>query len=133
MFSNFVISNIRTYVPLGMGLLLTWIAAQTHFVLSPHSEATLTGLAVALVSAGYYSLVRLLEHWQPKLGVLLGVPAKPDYGAIVKDALPDLGSVTFTDPASMPSDAGAVDVVLLLLIAIFVLDLLMFFGVHAHR
>lgn len=80
MLSNFVISQIRTYVPVLVGALLTWLASSLHVVIEPSSQAGLVALCVALLSAGYYALVRLLEHWRPSLGVLLGVPARPVYG-----------------------------------------------------
>lgn len=80
--SPFVISQIRTYVPMGVGASLTWLAATLHIVIDPSSESALVTLTGAVLSAAYYLLVRLLEKWQPKLGVFLGVPAKPAYPAV---------------------------------------------------
>lgn len=79
MLSNFVIGAVRTYVPIAVGFLLTWLATSLHVVVDPSSQAGLIGLCVALLSSGYYALARLLEKWQPALGVLLGVPSAPAY------------------------------------------------------
>lgn len=79
MISNTVISLIRTYVPILVGLLLTWLASSLHVVIDPSSQAGLVALCVAVLSAGYYTLVRLLERKWPQVGVLLGVPSKPQY------------------------------------------------------
>lgn len=111
MLQNLGVSLIRTYVPIAVGLLLTWLAESTHLVISPKSEALLAGVAVAVLSAAYYSLVRLLEHYVPQLGVLLGVPKKPVYPSVASVAaalVPELGVVTF-DPADQPVDAIPAD------------------------
>jgi len=79
MISNFAISIIRTYVPIGIGLVLTWVASSLRIVIDPSSQAGLVALCVAVLSAGYYFLARLLEKQFPWLGVLLGAAAKPTY------------------------------------------------------
>lgn len=84
MLSNYVISAIRTYVPIAAGLLLTWLASSLKIVIDPGSQAGLVALCVAALSTGYYALARLLEGKFPKLGVLLGVPARPTYTAPAK-------------------------------------------------
>jgi hypothetical protein len=87
MLSNLAVSWIRTIVPLAVGTLLTWLATSRHIVVSPHSKDMLVALALAVTTAVYYSLVRLLEHYVPQAGVLLGVPAKPNYKVIEGQAL----------------------------------------------
>lgn len=87
-----VISFIRTYAGIGIGALLAWVGTRFHLVVSPHTQAALVILAVALVQAAYYALVRLLEHYFPNAGALLGIPAKPTYAAIGAD-----GAAVITD------------------------------------
>jgi len=79
MLSNFVVSLIRTWTPIGVGLALTWLASTLHVVIAPSSQAGLVALCVAVLSAGYYLLARLLERQFPWLGALLGATAKPSY------------------------------------------------------
>lgn len=86
MLSNLAVSWIRTIVPVAVGTLLTWLATSRHIVVTPHSKDMLVALALAVTTAVYYSLVRLFEHYVPQAGVLLGVPAKPNYGAIGQEA-----------------------------------------------
>lgn len=77
--SNLVISAIRTYTPLLVGYVLTLVAQARHIVIDSNSEASLVALTVAVLTAAYWTLVRLLERRWPKLGVLLGIPAQPKY------------------------------------------------------
>lgn len=79
MISNFVTSLIRTYVPIGVGFALTWLASSLRIVVDPSSQAGLVALCVTVLSAGYYFLARVLERKFPFLGVLLGAVAKPVY------------------------------------------------------
>lgn len=76
--NNFVISLIRTYVPIGVGAFLSYLLT---FGIDIDAEAR-TGLVTFLtaVTQGlYYLVARWLEKKWPQLGVLLGIPAKPKY------------------------------------------------------
>ena len=84
MLSNFVISLIRTYVPIGVGALLAWLASTLGVVIDPSSQPGLVILAVGVLSAAYYWLARLLEKKFPFLGFLLGAQAKPSYSKPAK-------------------------------------------------
>lgn len=77
--SNYAISSIRTYVPIGIGLLLTWLASSLHLVIDPSSQAGLVALCVAVLTAAYWTLVRLIEKRFPQAGIFLGVAARPLY------------------------------------------------------
>lgn len=79
MIQNYVISFVRTYVMLGVGALVTWLGESQGVIIDSKTSNGLVVLAMLIVTAVYYFVVRALEHWQPKLGVLLGVPAKPKY------------------------------------------------------
>lgn len=75
--SDFVIAQIRTYVPMAVGSFVVWLANWGFDVVE--IEATLVPAVVALVSAAYYLAVRLLSGWKPSLGILLGVNTQPSY------------------------------------------------------
>lgn len=85
MLSNLVISALRTYVPLAVGLLLTWLASTLHVVIDPSSQAGLVALCVAVLTAAYWTLVRLVEQHFPGAGTFLGYPAKPVYNNMHTD------------------------------------------------
>jgi hypothetical protein len=55
-------SLIRTWVPIGVGAIITWIAASQHVVIPAHASATVGTLVTAAVASGYYALARLLER-----------------------------------------------------------------------
>ena len=80
MINSYVTSLIRTYVPLGIGVLVTWLASLGIDIDSTASAALVAGIG-AVVAAAWYALARLLEKRWPKLGGLLGVPRAPSYPA----------------------------------------------------
>lgn len=79
MVNDFLISFIRTAVPVAVGAVLAWLASKTGIILDADSSASLTAGVVAVAVAVYYALARALETRWPWLGVLLGRRAKPVY------------------------------------------------------
>lgn len=77
--SDLVLSYIRTYVPLGVGALLSYLAVRYGIGLPEDASAQLAIGATALVTAAYYGVVRLLEKRWPWFGTLLGAAKKPVY------------------------------------------------------
>jgi hypothetical protein len=80
--SNYVISFIRTYVPIwvGTGLVLLQNWLNDNKILWIHVDSVqAVAWATALVISIYYGLVRLAEKKWPKIGILLGHAAKPVY------------------------------------------------------
>ena len=75
--SNFLIAQIRTYVPMAVGAALTWLLNYGLDITSVEGEAVM--VMTAALSAIYYFLVRWgAEKW-PQLGILLGVNKAPEY------------------------------------------------------
>lgn len=79
--SDLLLSYIRTYVPLGVGAGLTYLAVRFGLVLPEDISSEVAIGATALVVAGYYGLVRTLERRWPWFGKLLGSAKKPEYVA----------------------------------------------------
>ena len=83
MLDTWVIGVIRTWVPLAIGALLTWLMRKTGIVIDDQTSAGLTLAAVAIVTGLYYALVHALEAQYPALGrwlLALGLTAKkPTY------------------------------------------------------
>jgi len=79
--SDFIVSQIRTYVPMLAGMVIAWLAAQG--ILDEETSKTalinMTALLTALFSGLYYFLVRVLASWKPVFGYLLGVNKAPEY------------------------------------------------------
>jgi uncharacterized membrane protein (DUF441 family) len=73
--SDYLISLIRTWVPVGIGSALAWLA--TFGVdLDADTQAGLVVTLTAVVIAVYYAVVRKLEQRWPAIGrVLLGLGA----------------------------------------------------------
>jgi uncharacterized membrane protein (DUF441 family) len=76
--SDFIISVIRTWVPIGVGALITWLATK-GVELDDTVRANLIAGATGLVSAVYYALVRALEEKNSNFGWLLGIRKAPKY------------------------------------------------------
>lgn len=77
--SDYMLSTVRTLVPIGVAAVLSWLAVRFGFVVDEQTSAGLVILFTALATSGYYALVRALEGWWPWLGVLLGAPTEPIY------------------------------------------------------
>ena len=76
-----IASVLRTYVPIGVGFVLTLLARKYGVVIDDTVSTSLTTGLAALVAAIYYAAVRLLEGKFPKLGWLLGFAVPPTYKA----------------------------------------------------
>lgn len=72
-----VASVIRTYTPIIVGQVAAWFIL-IHVPLDPQTEIALTAVVGGLLSAIYYTLVRVLEQQWPGIGVLLGLTSSPD-------------------------------------------------------
>ncbi|MFI6516553.1 hypothetical protein ACIBF1_13425 [Spirillospora sp. NPDC050679] len=68
---DYVVSLIRTWVPVAIGALVTWLATETGIVLDESTSAPLTVAAVGIVTAVYYALARLVEQRWPAVGRIL--------------------------------------------------------------
>lgn len=76
--SNFVTSLTRTYAPIIIGGLVSWLAT-LGLQLDSETTAALVIAFTGFIQALYYTVVRLLEKKWPKLGILLGKATTPDY------------------------------------------------------
>lgn len=78
--NDLVVSFIRTYVPIAVGSLISFLATKGLDIDGQASQGLivfLTGLLIAV----YYGVVRLLERTWPQFGLLLGSAKKPEYTA----------------------------------------------------
>lgn len=75
--SDYLVSLIRTWVPVAVGVAITWLGAQLGVDIdSTEAAAAVTGVVVAV----YYAVARILEDRWPQLGLLLGRASVPAYG-----------------------------------------------------
>lgn len=79
MISDIFPSLIRTYVPIGVGVVLTWIAIHFNVVVDQQTQLGIIGLVTGVLSAVYYTIARLLEKQNASFGVLLGLTKQPVY------------------------------------------------------
>jgi len=68
---SYFVSLIRTWVPVGIGAALTWLASTLGIVLSDDTSVPLTVAAVGIVTAVYYAAARAVEKKWPGLGRIL--------------------------------------------------------------
>lgn len=78
MTSNFATSLIRTYVPIIVGALVSYLLT-LGIELDVNAQTGLVVFLTAFLQGAYYLIVRILERRYPKLGVLLGSEAQPKY------------------------------------------------------
>jgi hypothetical protein len=81
MLNDYLLSIVRTYVPVGVGAVLTYLATHFNVVLPEDASAGLLIGATGVVVGLYYGLVRALETKWPVFGKLLGKQAQPEYVA----------------------------------------------------
>lgn len=73
-----LVSLIRTWVPIGVGSLISWLVT-LGIELDAATESGLVVGLTGLIIAGYYTVVRLVEKRLPWVGVLLGSTKQPEY------------------------------------------------------
>jgi hypothetical protein len=79
--SDFLIAQIRTYTPILVGVIVSFLVAQGILdeETSQSMVINLTAVMTGLFSGLYYFLVRLLAEWKPGFGILLGYNKAPEY------------------------------------------------------
>lgn len=77
--NDLVLSYVRTYVPIGVGAVLSYVAVRWGIAVPEDISTELTVGLTGVVIAGYYGLVRALEARWPAFGKLLGSAKKPVY------------------------------------------------------
>jgi hypothetical protein len=80
--SNVGASYIRTFVGLGVGAFVTYLARRANIVLDDASSQAATIGATAIVTGGYYAVVRALESKWKGFGWFLGLATKPKYAPV---------------------------------------------------
>lgn len=74
-----MVSIIRTYVPIAVGFVLTWIGDALDIIIPDGADQQLIMGLTAVITAVYYGLVRMLERKWPWFGIFLGARAQPEY------------------------------------------------------
>lgn len=80
--SDFIVSLIRTWTPVAVGVVLTWLAAKLGVVIDESTSVQATAVMVGIVTAVWYAVARAAEEQWPTLGRFLvgaGAGAKPEY------------------------------------------------------
>lgn len=76
--NSVITSYIRTYVPISVGALASFLATK-GFNLDADSQAGLVVFLTGVCQAVYYAIARFLERKFPQLGLLLGSKKQPVY------------------------------------------------------
>lgn len=79
--SDFIIAQIRTYTPMLVGFVVSWLVSVSLIdpATSAEAAAGLTAFFTALFGGVYYFLVRWLAEKWPSIGILLGYNKAPEY------------------------------------------------------
>lgn len=73
--NDLLVSMIRTWVPIVLGSVLTWLIEAGVDIDRDGVIVAVTGFVIAV----YYAVVRVLETRYPAVGVLLGRKTAPTY------------------------------------------------------
>lgn len=91
MLSDTIVSFLRTWTPVLVGSLLTWLGDSFGIILEGDPSTALVVGVTGLVIALYYGLVRILESRWPWFGVLLGSRKQPAYDGGGAPVAPEAG------------------------------------------
>lgn len=86
--SNVIVANIRTVVPIIVGVVLTWVAAKLGIVVDEDTRMTAAAFAVLIVTGVWYGVVHWVEQKWPSAGWLFGKAAPPYYNELPPPAPP---------------------------------------------
>lgn len=77
--NSFITSQIRTYVPVAVGVFLSWLLSR-GIVLDEQTTNGLVAFLTGVLIAIYYFVARLIERKYPQAGqLLLGSAKQPTY------------------------------------------------------
>lgn len=77
--NNFVTSLIRTYVPIAVGAIVSFLVT-SGIEIDANAQLGLVTFLTAVLQGAYYLAARLLEKKFPSIGgLLLGSSKKPEY------------------------------------------------------
>ena len=77
--TDFVTSLIRTYVPIGVGALASYLVTR-GIEIDANAQLGLVTFLTAVLQGVYYLIARILEARMPSIGgLLLGSSKKPEY------------------------------------------------------
>lgn len=76
--SDFLVSQIRTHVPVLVGTLISFLTT-LGLDLDVETQAGLIAGLTGVIISLYYLIVRLIEKKFPKVGILLGSTKTPNY------------------------------------------------------
>lgn len=76
--SNFVTSLIRTWAPIAVGALASYLIT-LGIEINADAQLGLVLFLTSLLQGAYYLLIRVLERRFPKAGLLLGIKSEPKY------------------------------------------------------
>jgi uncharacterized membrane protein (DUF441 family) len=77
--NSFVTSLIRTYVPIGVGAVIAWLAT-LGLQLDAETQTSLVIALTGIIQAAYYFIARWIEKRFPQIGtILLGSSKAPVY------------------------------------------------------
>ncbi len=78
-FSDYVVSLIRTWVPVGVGAVLAWISTKVGFIVDEDTKNQGILFFTFFLTGLYYAIIRWLERQYPQIGWLLGLAKQPGY------------------------------------------------------
>lgn len=102
---NLVLSLIRTWTPILVGALVSWLASLGIHV-DDQTKGALVIVMTALIIGLYYTLVRILERRFPQLGFLLGTPNQPVYTVNPPSPVVNSPGATGVQPVYPPTTPG---------------------------
>jgi len=81
--SDYVKGHVRTFTPIIVGYIATWLAANLDIIISDTTSLSISLAFGSALIAGYYAAIRGLGRKWPFFERLLGAQTQPTYGSSV--------------------------------------------------
>jgi len=78
--TNYAKAHIRTFTPIIVGYVVTWLASNWDILISDSTSTSITLAMITAITAGYYAGIRWLGTRWPIMERFLGASAQPTYG-----------------------------------------------------
>lgn len=77
--SDWLASLIRTVVPSGIGVAITWLCTELNIIVDEDTQGQIIGGFTGLAISIYYGAIRWAEERWAWVGWLLGLAKTPEY------------------------------------------------------
>lgn len=77
--NDFTIGHVRTYVPVVVGYVVTYVATNWGIIISEDTSRSVSLAILSAIAVAYYAVIRRLGKKYPMVEKMLGAANQPGY------------------------------------------------------